>query len=143
QGRHRSCFLMALLPVISSRNQNCAPTTAVPILTRYLGWIRTAAITSPQAHNWNRHTSTISRGGSPDVPVSSAWALTIGATALRSAHLQPTTGLCRENTLRGALRRPERSPIYDSPCFRGRLPLKTRFTIFIPLSILPGCIGWF
>jgi hypothetical protein len=51
--------------------------------------------------------------------------------------------LCRENILRGARRRQERSPTYDSPCFRGRLPLKTRFTIFIPRLRLPGCIGWF
>ena len=143
QGQHRSCFLMRALPMISNHIQSCAHTMAALILTRYRGWIRTAAITSRQAHIWSRHTSTISRGGSPGAPISSVWALTIKAIGLRSAHPRPTTDSCRENTLRGAPRRQEHSPTYDSPYFRGRLPLRTRFTISILLLPLPGCIGWF
>ena len=124
-------------------NQNCIPTMAALIPIRYPGWIRTAAITSRQAQTWNRRTFSISKGESPGALVSSVWAPTMKATAFRSAHQQPITDLCRENTLPGALRRQAHSLIYDSPCFRGRLPLKTRFTIFIPLFRLPGCIGWF
>jgi len=143
QGRHRSCFLMTALPMIINHNQSCAPTMGALILTRYRGWIRTAAITSRQAHIWSRRTSTISRDVSPGAPISPVWALTTKATESRSAHPQPTTDLCRANTLRGALRRQEHSPTYDLPYFRGRLPLRTRFTISIPLLPLPGCIGWF
>ncbi len=132
-----------LLPIISHDNQDCAHTMAALILIRYPGWIRTAIITSREAHNWSLHTSTISKAESLGAPISSVWALIVEATELRSVHPQLTMDLCRENTLLGALRRQEHSLIYDSPCFRGRLLLQIKFTIFILLLRLPVCIGWF
>lgn len=143
QVQHRSCFLTTLLPVPSHHNQNCVHTMAALILIRYHGWIKTAVITSRQAHSWNLRTFTISKGVSPGAQISSVWALTIKAIELFSAHPQLTTDLWRENTLRDVLLRKGHSPIYDSPCFRGRLLLQTKFTIFTLLSRLPGCIGWF
>jgi len=81
------------------------------------------------------------KGESPVVQGSLGWARTIKATELRSAHPQRTTDICRENTLRVALHMLEHSLIYDSPCLRGRLLLKTKFTIFIllfPLRVILG-----
>ena len=46
-------------------------------------------------------------------PISPAWAPTIKVTESHLAHRQPTTDLCRENTSRGALRRPGHSLTYD------------------------------
>src|SRR5947208_13797559 len=104
---------------------------AAPILTRYPGWIRTAVIISRLAHSWSRRTSTISKGESPDAPISQAWALTIKVTELPLAPPQPTTDLCRENTSRDALRRWGHALTYDCHYFRGRRLIKIRFTIFI------------
>ena len=116
-------------------------TMAALILIRYLGLIRTAIITSQQGRNWNLLTSIISKGESPVVRGLLEWALTIKATELRSAHPQRITDICRENTLRVARHIREHSLIYDSLCFRGRLLLKIKFTIFILLFPPQGYIG--
>jgi hypothetical protein len=102
--KHRFCFLVTLLRGISHHHQNRLHTMAALILTRYPGWIRTAAIISRLAHSWSRRTSTISKGESPGAPISPAWVLTIKATELHLAHPQPTTDLWRENTSQDALR---------------------------------------
>src|SRR5208283_2625337 len=114
----------------------------IPIHIRYPGWIRTAVTISRQGPKWNPRTSTISKGESPGAPDSSEWAPIIWATGSRSARPRPTTDSCRENTLRGARLRQVHLLIYDSPCFRGRLLLQTKFTISILQLHLPDCIGW-
>ena len=47
------------------------------------------------------------------------------------------------NTSRAGARKWGNLLTYDSPCFRGRLPLKIRFTIFTLRLRLLGYIGWF
>jgi hypothetical protein len=60
---------------------------------------------------------------------------------LHGAHPARIWELCRENTSRRALRRTERSSIYDSHYSRGRLPLETKSMIFI-LRLHPRGLFW-
>jgi hypothetical protein len=140
--QHHCCFLMTLQPV-RHHNQSGPRTTAALILTRCPGWISLAIIIRRRVHSRSRQTFTISKGESSGAPISAEWARTIEATGLHLAHPAQITESCRENTSRRALHRPARLPIYDSRYFRGRLPLRTKSTIFILRLRLQGCSGWF